>query len=291
MKAIRWISYLLAVALFLWFQTWNLQRHLKESSLGGYSKSILGFIGLRDERTRILLFERNGKIIGYSSFTIAHIQADEAEEAVPNAEYRLTVASQAEVIPWLGSKGKIKLHAEILFDALCEALVLEGKFSAAGAIFLLEGKRDGSELVTKISSPDRKLDLSFRLPRNIGLGGAMLPIPPLGELSVGDKKTISYFDPIMRTHAECRIEVLKTTIFTYGHLKLKAYVVKVELPIGAFTITASPDGDVFKAAGPGDITIRRSSPLEVHHFFKDNDNPFTEGADKTIRRENRTERD
>ena len=95
----------------------------------------------------------------------------------------------------------------------------------------------------------------------------LLPIPPLGKLSEGEAKSISYFDPITRMPASCRIEVLKTKILTYQDLKIKAYVVKAELPIGEFIITTSSDGEIFEATGPGDITFRRSSRLEVRRHF------------------------
>ena len=110
MRTARYASYVLAAAICLLFQGIHISRTVERARLGAYSRALLDFLGMRNERERYLLIRHGGARRGYSGLRVERL-FDRSD-----ARYRVALEAFASVLPWLGRRGDVRLEAELLLD-------------------------------------------------------------------------------------------------------------------------------------------------------------------------------
>jgi hypothetical protein len=262
MRGLRYASYVAAIACFFTLHGLNVARSARHARLGAYSRSLVEFLGMRNEREHYLFVKQGGRTIGYTGLKIQRLLE------AGDARYGVRLEALARLIPWLGSQGEVQLDADFALDDRGRMTTLTAQVQAGGETFALEGRPDGANLLLQARHAGGGADLTIRLPAEIGLGSALLPVPPLGELRVGERRTIPYFDPLTRRQESCDLHVRGQETVTFAGVRLEAYVVDVTTPAGQFRITATSDGEMLSVAGPGGIEFRRAESHEIRGYLR-----------------------
>lgn len=270
MRALRYASYGMALAFFLLFQGLHVARTVRLSRLSAYSRALVEFLGMRTERERYLFVRYGGKVRGYSGLKVERLFDR------PDARYRVSIEGFApRLIPFLGSRGDVSLDAELTLNDRGEIMRVTADLSAATETVRFAGEKQGDSLPLHILRGDRETGLTVELPAELGIGGAVFPVPPIGDLRVGEERSFSYFDPLTQRRAECRVHAVERTQLSQLGIKMEALIVEVATPAGRYTVTTAPDGEVLRVAGPGGIELVRATSLEVRSYFSRNRNRST----------------
>ncbi len=262
MRFPRYASYVLALGFFLLMQGLNVARNVERKHLSAYSRSLIEFLGLRNERDRYLFIQYKGKTRGYSGLQVERIIDQE------DASYRVSMQTVATLIPWLGPQGDIELQSEFLLNDRGKLAAVTADLTAGGQSWRFRGNREGGQLTLTILTGGAEIGPTVKLPAELGLGGVIFPMPPLGELAVGDEREIPYFDPLTRQRATCSVRALRHTEVTYAGLRMEGIVLEVTARVGRFEVTAAPDGDVLAVKAPGGFELRRATAQEVRAYVK-----------------------
>ncbi len=264
MRAGRFLAYAAAIAFFVAMQGFNVARQARFEQLSGYSRAVIEFLGLRVSREQYLIIYYEGKPIGYSGYTV---QSPE-EGGASIHSYKMTIDGYARLLPWLGTRGALALQGEVLLDGLGEIMSLDLTLEVAGERFRLAGGREGGEVVVRLARGAEDLNAAITIPRSLGIAGAMMPIPPLGDLSEGDTREIPYFDPLTRMQARVSLRVLERAPAMVEGVRMEVLRLDLTAPSGTFIVTASPDGDILKVEAPGGIELRQGSSTQAHRLFR-----------------------
>jgi hypothetical protein len=262
MRVSRYLAYAAAIGFFLVMQGVNVARQARFERLSGYSRAVVEFLGMRTSREQYLLIYYQSKPVGYSGYTVYCLEAGNA------ATYRMALDGYAQVIPWLGAQGAVALRGEVLLDSLGEIMSLDVSLELAAERFRLTGTTQGSDVLVKIARGEKDLGLALSLPRGIGIAGAMMPIPPLGELKDGETREIPYFDPLTQMQATCSVHVRERSMQMFEGVRMEVLHLEVAAPAGVFHVTAGLDGEVLRVEAPAGIELRQSTSLNAHRLFK-----------------------
>lgn len=263
MRAGRLLAYAAAIAFFIVMQGFNLARQARFERLSGYSRAVVEFLGLRDAREQYLIIYHETKPIGYSGYTVRSYEGGGA------CAYKMTLDGYARLLPWLGTRGALALRGEVLLDALGEILSLELALDVAGERFELAGGREGGEVLVRVARGGKDLKAAFTIPRSLGIAGAVLPIPPLGDLSEGVAREIPYFDPLTRMQARIGARVIERAIMKIEGVRMEVLRIELTAPSGVFIVTAGIDGDILRVEAPGGIEFRQGTSAQAHHLFEE----------------------
>jgi len=170
------------------------------------------------------------------------------------------------MVPVLKERGDVELN---LVSSLNDSGLVEqvtGELGAFGKRFLLEGKRRGTNLELRIRTPGSQGSL-LSVPAELGFGGPVFPLPPLGNLHEGESRSFSYFDPLTRRQAVMRLRVTEKKQVQLAGIKIEGYAAEVTSPVGRFTVIASSTGEILSVVGPAGISLRRTTEAEVRRRF------------------------
>ncbi len=262
MRVSRYLAYAAAIGFFLVMQGFNVARQARFERLSGYSRAVVEFLGMRTTREQYLLIYYQNKPVGYSGYTV------HAMEAGSPATYTMTLDGYAQVIPWLGAHGAIALSGQVLLDSLGEIMSLDVTVQFAAERFRLTGRTQGTDVPVTIARGGQDLGVVINLPRSMGIAGAVMPIPPLGELTDGETREIPYFDPLTQMQAVCTVRVRERTTQLFDGVRMEVMLLDVAAPAGTFNVTAGLDGEVLKVEAPAGIELRMSTSTTAHRLFK-----------------------
>jgi hypothetical protein len=262
MRLLRYLSYAAAVGLFLLVQGLHVARTIRHASLGAYSRSLVEFLGLRNERERYLLIRQGGKPCGYSGLRV------ERRQKAGETRYRVTLDAFARLIPWLGRSGEISLDGEVTLNDRGQILTVAAALAAGGERFRFRGRKEGASVALEVLAGGTREGPVLRIPAELGLGGVIFPMPPLGELAVGEERRIPYFNPLTRRRTSCTVRALRHAEVTFAGMRLEAIQLEVTAPAGTFEVLAAPDGDVLSVKAPGGFEFRRATSQEVRSLFR-----------------------
>ncbi len=251
-----------AVVLFWLLMNGLLLREVTEyRGLDQYRRGVIDFLGPNIRRERWMGIYRKNRRLGHTGFSI------ERRFDQQGMGYRMDFSTRVEIdifgrgaaadggaAPGVEIDGWITLDAEVVPEEV------KAKVAAGPARLTLEGARREGRFHVALKNAGGQVAFQTSLPlRELQLGDALAPLPPISGLSVGQVYRVNVFDPFWKENTVAETTVKAAARKEADGILVDCFELETRLRGAVFRSFVTRDGEVLRQELPPDFLLLRES--------------------------------
>ncbi len=231
--------------------------------LDQYRRGVIDFLGKNVRRERWMGIYRKSRRLGHTGFSI------ERRFDQQGMGYRMDFSTRVEIDIWgrggaaeggTGAATGVEIDGWITLDAAVIPEEVHAKVAVGPARLTLAGARREGHFHVALKNAEDRIAFQTKFPlREIQLGDALAPLPPVSGLSVGQVYRVNVFDPIFHEDAMAETTVKAAARKEADGILVDCFELETRLRGIVFRSFVTRDGEVLRQELPPDIILLRES--------------------------------